>query len=85
MFATSFRFLTLAECLAPARPLLAGLAATVRGVVMVTGMGVDRLLAWQERARQRSQLCGLDDALLKDIGCSRAEAEAEAAKPFWRA
>ncbi len=43
------------------------------------------LLVWQERARQRHQLAQLDARLLKDIGLARAEAEAETAKPFWRA
>lgn len=40
--------------------------------------------AWQQRARQRRQLAGLDDWQLEDIGISRAEAQREAAKPFWR-
>ncbi|TDQ86396.1 uncharacterized protein YjiS (DUF1127 family) [Dongia mobilis] len=43
-----------------------------------------RLLAMRERARQRRQLAGLSDALLKDIGISRADAEREATQPFWR-
>ncbi len=42
------------------------------------------LLVWQERARQRRQLASLDDRLLSDMGVSRAEAEHEAAIPFWR-
>lgn len=49
---------------------------------------LDRVYAqvwsWQERAHQRRMLRGLDDHLLKDIGRSRAEAEAEGRKPFWR-
>lgn len=40
--------------------------------------------AWR-RARQRRALAALDDARLADLGLSRAAAEAEAAKPFWRA
>ena len=39
---------------------------------------------WSERSRQRHALAGLDDAILKDIGLSRADIEFEAAKPFWR-
>ena len=34
--------------------------------------------------RERSVLRSLDDAMLKDIGLSRADVEAEASKPFWR-
>ena len=45
---------------------------------------VDMLLLFQERARQRRALVELDDRLLRDIGVSRADAEREANKPFWR-
>jgi uncharacterized protein YjiS (DUF1127 family) len=45
----------------------------------------DLLLAWFERARQRRELLRFDDHLLRDIGLTRADALAEAAKPFWRA
>jgi uncharacterized protein YjiS (DUF1127 family) len=38
--------------------------------------------AWR-RHRTRSRLADLDAYLLKDIGVSYAEAEAEANKPFW--
>jgi uncharacterized protein YjiS (DUF1127 family) len=44
----------------------------------------DALLDWQDRARQRRQLLSLGDRALMDLGRSRAEAEAEAGKPFWR-
>jgi uncharacterized protein YjiS (DUF1127 family) len=40
---------------------------------------------WRARVRQRRQLAVLDDALLKDIGLTRCDAEWEAAKPFWKA
>ena len=33
----------------------------------------------------RHQLRALDDRMLKDIGLSRADAEREGAKSFWRA
>lgn len=42
------------------------------------------LRAWYQRAHQRRQLAQLDDRALEDIGVSRAQAEAEAAKPFWQ-
>lgn len=39
--------------------------------------------AWR-RYRSRQRITKLDQHLLKDIGVSTAEAEAEANKPFWR-
>jgi uncharacterized protein YjiS (DUF1127 family) len=47
--------------------------------------GLDTLRLWQERARGRAQLRTFDDHLLRDIGVTRLQAEAEADKPFWRA
>lgn len=47
-----------------------------------------RFLHWctrcSERSRQRQALAELDDHHLKDIGKTRPEAMAEAAKPFWK-
>jgi uncharacterized protein YjiS (DUF1127 family) len=40
--------------------------------------------AWR-RYRSRQGIAQLDGHILKDIGVSFAEAEAEANKPFWRA
>ena len=37
------------------------------------------------RYRTRQRIAQLDSHLLKDIGVSRTDAEAEANKPFWRA
>jgi uncharacterized protein YjiS (DUF1127 family) len=45
----------------------------------------DVVLGWSERSRQRRHLAELDDRLLRDIGISRVEVEAEASRPFWRA
>ncbi len=39
---------------------------------------------WQRRARERRHLAEFSDAMLKDIGISRADAMAEIDKPFWR-
>jgi uncharacterized protein YjiS (DUF1127 family) len=39
---------------------------------------------WVQRARQRRQLARLNQYQLKDIGLSRADAEGEASRPFWR-
>ena len=53
--------------------------------------GWERFLRWcawcawcSARSRQRQDLAQLDDRLLKDIGKTRQEAIAEAAKPFWK-
>jgi uncharacterized protein YjiS (DUF1127 family) len=46
---------------------------------------MDTLRLWRERARGRQQLRTFDDHLLRDIGITRLQAEAEANKPFWRA
>ena len=40
--------------------------------------------AWR-RGRTRRRIAQLDSHLLKDLGISFADAEAEANKPFWRA
>jgi len=39
---------------------------------------------WYQRYRQRRQLLALDDQMLKDIGLTRATAQHEGNKPFWR-
>jgi uncharacterized protein YjiS (DUF1127 family) len=57
----------------------------------IAGAALDRfstfliaLLEWLERARQRRQLLALSDGALKDFGASRADAEGEGGKSFWR-
>ena len=47
--------------------------------------GLEVLAAWQERAADRYRLAALDDRMLSDMGLSRADAEPEIRKPFWRA
>lgn len=39
---------------------------------------------WYARAHERRALMELDERLLRDIGVTRADAEHEASKPFWR-
>ena len=60
-----------------------------RGLYRSAGLGLrrslDTLRLWRERARGRQQLRTFDDHLLRDIGITRLQAEAEAHKPFWRA
>lgn len=49
--------------------------------------GATLLAIWADRRRQRRGLRALlrqPDAVLADFGLTRAEAEHEAAKPFWR-
>lgn len=40
---------------------------------------------WLARMKQRRHLARLSDAMLKDIGISRSDADAEINKPFWKA
>ena len=44
----------------------------------------DRFESWRERRYERRQLMKLDDRMLRDIGISRADAEFEYRKPFWK-
>ena len=46
---------------------------------------IRRLRQWSSLSRQRAALATLDDAALRDLGLTRAEARAEAARPFWDA
>lgn len=45
---------------------------------------MDILSVWRERHESRLTLRRLDGHMLADIGMSRAGAEIEIAKPFWR-
>jgi uncharacterized protein YjiS (DUF1127 family) len=56
-----------------------------RRAVLGLCRALDTLRLWQVRARGRRQLTTFDDHLLRDIGVTRLQAEAEADKPFWRA
>ena len=42
------------------------------------------LREWRQRSRERAQLAGLDDRMLRDIGLTHADAEFLANKPFWK-
>ncbi|HXQ42499.1 MAG TPA: DUF1127 domain-containing protein [Candidatus Udaeobacter sp.] len=53
-------------------------------VVGLFTRAIDSLEEWRIRARERRQLSALSDAMLKDIGISRADASTEFEKPFWR-
>lgn len=45
---------------------------------------IETLLVWQERAHQRRHMASLDTRILKDVGLTRGDIDAEIAKPFWR-
>ena len=45
---------------------------------------IKRIDVWRETYRQRQALARLSDAVLKDIGITRYDAEQESSKPFWR-
>lgn len=59
----------------------------LRAVVRVLVPAARWCRAWLRAAAQRSAgrraLARLDDRLLRDVGMTRDEAEAEAGKPFW--
>ncbi len=39
---------------------------------------------WRARVKERTQLVGLDERMLRDIGLSRVDIWHETNKPFWR-
>ena len=45
--------------------------------------GWNQIRMWREIAHERRELRRLSEAIAKDIGISRAEAEREADRPFW--
>ena len=42
------------------------------------------LVIWQERLRERHTLAALDDRMLRDMGLSRSDIDAETRKGFWQ-
>lgn len=53
-------------------------------LVPVLDRVIETPIAWLERLRERRQLAGLSDSMLKDIGVSRADVEHLVEKPFWK-
>lgn len=49
------------------------------------GLVAALIATWRSRHQDRLILQRLDDHMLADIGLSRADAETEIDKPFWRA
>jgi len=58
--------------------------APVRRDASGLGTAWKRIHAAWRRYRSRQHISVLDSHMLKDIGVTYAEAEAEANKPFWR-
>lgn len=65
-------------------PFLASLRAATAVVADKVWSVAGAFQSWSERGRQRQALLRLDDHLLKDIGVSRADADLEGTKPFWK-
>lgn len=68
----------------PASRAPAARGAASHAIAVGLTRAADAVLHWLQRDRDRRALQRLDDRLLHDIGVSRAEVEAEVAKPFWR-
>ncbi|WP_298255993.1 DUF1127 domain-containing protein [uncultured Litoreibacter sp.] len=58
----------------------AKVAPTARAAVKLAFV----LMSWDEAYRTRRALKGLTAEQLQDVGITRAQAEAEARRPFWR-
>ena len=84
-FATVFATPAMANAATPARVPVRRAPGLYRRAGWRLRQGLDTVRLWQERAHGRRQLRRFDDHLLRDIGITRLQAEAEADKPFWRA
>jgi uncharacterized protein YjiS (DUF1127 family) len=60
-------------------------ASLVERVSAATLRGITVLETWSERFHQRRALRELSDHLRQDLALSKADIEAEAEKPFWKA
>lgn len=60
------------------------LTALFRLTLGTIGLGFRRLCDMQNGYEMRQRMKRLDDRILFDIGKTRAEIDAEAAKPFWQ-
>jgi uncharacterized protein YjiS (DUF1127 family) len=85
LFSTVGAFATPGHAAHAARPLReAWLSRTWRALSAALEHAADAIWTWHDRAKTRRQLMMLDDRLLKDMGITRLQAQAEAEKPFWR-
>jgi uncharacterized protein YjiS (DUF1127 family) len=46
--------------------------------------GLQMIVSWHERSRQRQHLAQFDERMLRDIGIRRSDVVFETTKPFWR-
>jgi uncharacterized protein YjiS (DUF1127 family) len=69
---------------APVRGVAAAMRMVMRDIGGYLVKAAEWLSAAHDRRVQRRKLMTLDDRMLSDIGISRADAEAEYRKPFWR-
>jgi uncharacterized protein YjiS (DUF1127 family) len=60
-------------------------ARLVQSTARTTSTVLSRFIQVYAAWSQRKRLATLDDALLRDIGLTRHQAEAEAARPIWNA
>ena len=66
--------------------LVATLFDQALGLCRAAGLAFgSRIVEWRARARSRSELAMAMDGTVRDLGWSRAEAEAEIRKSFWQA
>ena len=68
--------------LSPGRPVVGPALGAAGGWL---AQAYEQVLGWLDRMHQRRHLAQLSDHMLKDIGLTRADVEAETSKPFWRA
>jgi uncharacterized protein YjiS (DUF1127 family) len=76
-----YRLQALRPPLASSRPVAPHVPMLAAGLLV---RGMERIDAWWSRARSRRALLEMSDAMLKDIGLSRADAWREGREPFWR-
>jgi len=61
-----------------------GIVPARRRVPSNLSKAFDLLLLWLQRRRERRKLGALSDYMLKDLGITRADIDAEVHKSFWR-
>lgn len=67
-----------------ARMVLETGVVVLRAADRVLLIAVETLVAWQERARMRTQMAELCEHMRKDMGIGEGDVFREASKPFWK-